>query len=275
MAEDGGPVGPIRDGDGIIFYNFRADRARELTRALTEPGFDAFQRKTVPHLAAFATMTSYDDNFTHPVAFAPVRLTRILPEIVSELGLKQLRIAETEKYAHVTYFFNGGDERTYEGEDRVLIPSPRDVATYDLKPQMSAREVAQEAVRRIESQQYSLIVLNFANPDMVGHTGILAAAVKAAEVIDECLKHVVTAMQRIGGAVVITSDHGNLEQMVDYATGEPHTAHTLNPVPCIIVDDHLHHVRSAGVLADIAPTIMKLMGIAQPPEMTGVSLIKE
>jgi 2,3-bisphosphoglycerate-independent phosphoglycerate mutase len=274
-GEDARPVGTIRDGDGVMFYNFRADRARELTRALTEADFNEFRRKTVPRLTAFATMTSYDDTFPHPVAFAPVRLTRILPEIVSELGLKQLRIAETEKYAHVTYFFNGGDERTYPGEDRVLIPSPRDVATYDLKPQMSAREVAQEAVRRIESEQYALIVLNFANPDMVGHTGILPAAVKAAEIIDECLKQVVTATQRIGGAVIITSDHGNLEQMVDYSTGEPHTAHTLNPVPCIIVDDRQHHLRSSGVLADIAPTIMKLMGIAQPPEMTGVSLIKE
>ena len=269
------PVGTIRDGDGVIFYNFRADRARELTRALTDPKFDGFHRNIVPKLCAFATMTSYDDTFTHPVAFAPMRLTRILPEIVSELGLNQLRIAETEKYAHVTYFFNGGDEKTYPGEERVLIPSPRDVPTYDLKPQMSAREVAQEASRRIGSGKYSLVVLNFANPDMVGHTGILKAAIQAAEVIDGCLKQVVSAMRGIGGAVIITADHGNLEQMVDYATGEPHTAHTLNPVPCIIVDDRPHALRPSGVLADIAPTILQLMGIPQPREMTGVSLIKE
>ena len=269
------PIGSIDDDDGIFFYNFRADRARELTRALIEPTFEAFPRKTVPKLAAFATMTSYDETFTHPVAFPPFRLTRILPELISERGLKQLRIAETEKYAHVTYFFNGGDEKTYPGEDRVLIPSPRDVATYDLKPQMSAREVADEAVRRIESRQYHLIVLNFANPDMVGHTGNLQAAIQAAEVIDECLNKVISAMRRIGGAVVLTADHGNLEQMVDYETGQPHTAHTLNPVPCVIVDDRPHALRASGVLADIAPTILMLMGLPQPPEMTGVSLIKE
>jgi len=269
------PIGSIDDDDGIFFYNFRADRARELTRALTEPNFESFPRKTVPKLAAFATMTSYDETFTHPAAFPPFRLTRILPELISERGLKQLRIAETEKYAHVTYFFNGGDEKTYPGEDRVLIPSPRDVATYDLKPQMSAREVADEAVRRIESRQYHLIVLNFANPDMVGHTGNLQAAIQAAEVIDECLNKVISAMRRIGGAVVLTADHGNLEQMVDYETGQPHTAHTLNPVPCLIVDDRPHALRTSGVLADIAPTIVHLMGLPQPPEMTAVSLIKE
>jgi 2,3-bisphosphoglycerate-independent phosphoglycerate mutase len=269
------PVGVIDDDDGVIFYNFRADRARELTRALTEPSFQAFPRKTVRKLAAFATMTSYDETFTHPTAFPPSRLTRILPEIISERGLKQLRIAETEKYAHVTYFFNGGDEKAYPGEDRVLIPSPRDVATYDQKPQMSAREVADEAVRRIESGRYQLIVLNFANPDMVGHTGSLPAAIQAAEVIDECLNKVVSAVRRIGGAVVLTADHGNLEQMVDYETGQPHTAHTLNPVPCIIVDDKQHAIRASGILADIAPTILHLMGIPQPPEMTGTSLIKE
>ncbi len=271
----GNPVGCIDDDDGVFFYNFRADRAREMTRALTDPSFEAFPRKTVRKLAAFATMTSYDETFAHPAAFPPFRLTRILPELISEQGLKQLRIAETEKYAHVTYFFNGGDEKTYPGEDRVLIPSPRDVATYDQKPQMSAREVAAEAVRRIESGQYRLIVLNFANPDMVGHTGILSAAVRAAEVIDECLHKVVTAVRKIGGAVVLTADHGNLEQMVDYETGQPHTAHTLNPVPCIIVDDKPHAMRASGVLADIAPTILNLMRIPQPPEMTGVSLIKE
>ena len=275
VGQDGRPVGPIRDGDGVIFYNFRADRARELTRALTEPAFDRFTRSSVPQLSAFATMTSYDDTFRHPVAFAPMRLTRILPEIISELGLRQLRIAETEKYAHVTYFFNGGDEKTYPGEDRVLIPSPRDVPTYDLKPQMSAPEVAQQTVSRIGSGEYSFIVLNFANPDMVGHTGILPAAIKAAEVIDGCLKQVVTAMRRMGGAVIITADHGNLEQMVDYVTGEPHTAHTLNPVPCLIVDDRPHALRPSGVLADIAPTVLQLMGIPKPPEMTGISLIKE
>ena len=269
------PPKSIRDGDSVIFYNFRADRARELTRALTDPDFDGFPRSVVPELSAFATMTSYDDTFPHPVAFAPMRLTRSLPEIISEQGLNQLRIAETEKYAHVTYFFNGGDENIYPGEDRVLIPSPRDVPTYDLKPQMSAPEVAAEASRRISGGKYSLIVLNFANPDMVGHTGILSAAVQAAEVVDDCLKLVVSSMRAVGGAVIITADHGNIEQMVDYATGEPHTAHTLNPVPCLIVDDQPHALRPSGILADIAPTILHLMGISQPPEMTGVSLIKE
>src|SRR5207247_9882950 len=237
---------------------------RELTRALTEPAFDGFLRNIIAKFSAFATMTSYDETFVHPVAFAPVRLTKILPEIVSDLGLNQLRIAETEKYAHVPYFFNGGNEKTYHGEDRVLIPSPRDVATYDLKPEMSAREVADEAVRRIESRQYHLIVLNFADPDMVGHTGNLQAAIQAAEVIDECLNKVISAMRRIGGAVVLTADHGNLEQMVDYATGQPHTAHTLNPVPCVIVDDRLRALRASGVLADIAPTILMVMGLPQP-----------
>ena len=274
-GKDGFPVGTIRDGDGVIFYNFRADRARELTRALTEPTFDGFPRNIVPKLSAFATMTSYDDTFAHPVAFAPARLTRILPEIVSGLGLNQLRIAESEKYAHVTYFFNGGDEKTYAGEDRVLIPSPRDVATYDLKPEMAAREVAREAARLIGTGKYSLVVLNFANPDMVGHTGLLKAAIQAAEVIDDCLEQVVSAMRSNGGASIITADHGNLEQMEDYTTGEPHTAHTLNPVPCIIVDDRPHALRASGILADLAPTILQLMGIPQPREMTGVSLIKE
>ena len=275
VGQYGNPVGTIEDGDSVIFYNFRADRSRELTRALTNPDFNEFSRKRVPQLAAFATMTSYDETFPHPVAFPPVRLTRILPEIISEMGLKQLRIAETEKYAHVTYFFSGGEEQPFPGEDRVLIPSPRDVATYDQKPEMSAREVAAEAVRRIELRQYALIVLNFANPDMVGHTGILPAAVRAAEVIDDCLSQVVSAMRKIGGAVLITADHGNLEQMVDYVTGEPHTAHTLNPVPFIVVDDRPHALRPSGVLADVAPTILHLMGTPQPSEMTGVSMIKE
>ena len=251
-GKDGLPAGTIRDGDGAIFYNFRADRARELTRALTEPAFDGFARSIVAKFSAFATMTSYDETFAHPVAFA-----------------------ETEKYAHVTYFFNGGNEKTFPGEDRVLIPSPRDVATYDLKPEMSAREVAREASRLIGTGKYSLVVLNFANPDMIGHTGILKAAIQAAEVIDDCLKQVVSAMRGIGGASIITADHGNLEQMVDYTTGEPHTAHTLNPVPCIIVNERPHALRASGILADLAPTILQLMGIPQPREMTGVSLIKE
>jgi 2,3-bisphosphoglycerate-independent phosphoglycerate mutase len=274
-GNESSPSGTIRDGDGVIFYNFRADRARELTRALTDAHFSGFPRRVVPKLSAFATMTSYDDTFPIPTAFGPTRLTRILAEIISELGLNQLRIAETEKYAHVTYFFNGGDEKSYPGEDRVLIPSPRDVPTYDLKPQMSAREVAKEVSRRIGSGKYSLIVVNFANPDMVGHTGILKAAIQAAEVIDDCLKEVISSMQDQGGASIITADHGNLEQMVDYVTGEPYTAHTLNPVPCIVVDDRPHALRPSGVLADIAPTILKLMDIPQPLEMTGVSLIKE
>lgn len=272
ITESDRPVGPIKGGDSILFFNFRADRARQLTRALTDKNFTAFPRPAVPALSSFVTMTAYDETFDLPVAFPPVRLDQILGEVVSQRGFKQLRIAETEKYAHVTYFFNGGRETPFEGEERILIPSPREVATYDQKPQMSAYEVTDEVVRQIESGKFDLMVLNFANPDMVGHSGILKAAMQAVEVIDRCLEKIVTAVLRADGAVLITADHGNLEQMVDYRTGEPHTAHTTLPVPFILVSREKVRLRP-GIHADIAPTILDLMQIPKPPQMDHESLI--
>ncbi len=266
-------VGTIRDGDAVIFCNFRSDRAREITRALTDPSFTGFERTVVPKLSSFTCLTTYDETFGLPVAYPPVRLTRILGEVVSSKGVRQLRIAETEKYAHVTFFFNGGEEAPFPGEDRVLIPSPRDVATYDLKPEMSAREVTDEVVKRILSRQYGFILMNYANPDMVGHTGILAAAVKAVEVLDECLARVAKAAREVEARILITADHGNLEMMEDKTTGQPHTAHTTDPVPFIIVGEKVS-LRDAGCLADVAPTVLQLMGIEQPGEMTGTSLIR-
>jgi 2,3-bisphosphoglycerate-independent phosphoglycerate mutase len=266
------PLGVMQDRDAAIFCNFRSDRAREITRALTDPAFDGFTRHTFPKLGAFVCLTTYDENLNLPVAFPPVRLTRILGEVVSGQGVRQLRIAETEKYAHVTFFFNGGEENPFPLEDRVLVPSPRDVATYDLKPEMSAREVTDELVKRILLRQYRFILANYANPDMVGHTGIIKAAVKAVEVIDECLGRVLKAAQEAGAMVMITSDHGNLEVMTDSGTGQPHTAHTTDPVPFIVVGEKLR-LRVDGCLADVAPTVLRSMGIEQPKEMTGKCLI--
>jgi 2,3-bisphosphoglycerate-independent phosphoglycerate mutase len=266
------PLGTMSDGDVVIFCNFRSDRAREITRTLTDPSFDGFPRSRFPNLAAVVCLTTYDETFNLPVAYPPVRLNNILGEVVSGQGLRQLRIAETEKYAHVTFFFNGGEEQPFPQEDRVLIPSPRDVATYDLKPEMSAREVTEELVKRIRSKQYTFILANYANPDMVGHTGILEAAVKAVEVIDECLGRVLKAAQEAGAVVMITADHGNLEVMTDRTTGQPHTAHTTDPVPFILVGDKAG-LRDGGCLADVAPTVLRFMGFQQPAEMTGKSLI--
>ncbi len=269
------PLAAFEDGDGAIFFNFRADRAREITQALTDPGFTGFARSVFPSLCGFVCMTRYDEKFDLPVAFGPVHLERILGETISSLGLRQLRIAETEKYAHVTYFFNGGEETKFPLEDRCLIPSPRDVATYDLKPEMSAREVAEETVSRIRSGQYDLIVLNFANMDMVGHTGVFEAAVRACETVDQCVAKVVSEMLARNGTVLVTADHGNAESMAD-ENGHPHTAHTLNPVPFILVDETRKSVslRSEGVLADIAPTLLEIMGIEIPGPMTGRGLIQ-
>ena len=267
------PLGMMQEGDAAIFCNFRSDRARELTRCLTDPGFDGFPRLRHPKVGMFVCLTTYDETFGLPVAYPPVRLTHILGEVVSSSGLRQLRIAETEKYAHVTFFFNGGEEEPFPLEDRVLIPSPRDVATYDLKPEMSAREVTEELIRRIHSKNYSFILVNYANPDMVGHTGILEAAVKAVEVLDECLSRVLQAAQEAGAQVLITADHGNLETMTDKGTGQPHTAHTTDPVPFILVGEKAQ-LREGGCLADVAPTILQLMGLEQPPEMTGRSLLR-
>lgn len=264
--------GKIQDNDAVIFCNFRSDRAREITRTLTDPHFDGFKRNTFPKLGMFVCLTTYDETFNLPVAYPPQRLTHILGQVVSEKGIRQLRIAETEKYAHVTFFFNGGEETPFPLEDRVLIPSPRDVATYDLKPEMSARQVTDEVVKRILSKQYGFIMMNYANPDMVGHTGIMAAAVKAVEVLDECLGNVLRAAQEVGARVLITADHGNLEIMKDNTTGQPHTAHTTDPVPFVVVGEKAK-LRDGGCLADVAPTVLQLMGIEQPKEMTGKSLI--
>jgi 2,3-bisphosphoglycerate-independent phosphoglycerate mutase len=264
------PAGRIKNGDSVIFFNFRADRARELTTALTEKDFDFFQRSTVPSLTSYVTMTLYDETFTLPVAFPPLKLVNILGEVISNNGFRQLRIAETEKYAHVTYFFNGGEEKSFEGEDRCLIPSPRDIPTYDMKPEMSAYEVTGEVLKRLESSIYDFILINFANPDMVGHTGVMEAAVKACEAIDQCLDKIVTKVKDLGGICIITADHGNCEQMLD--GNHPYTAHTSNKVPFIVVSNNIT-LREKGILADVAPTVLELMKLKKPEEMTGKSLI--
>ena len=262
--------GCIREGDSVIFFNFRPDRARELTRALTQPDFPQLKRKRGCFPLHFVCTTQYDAALEHvTVAFPHEPVVHCFGEYLSQLGMCQLRIAETEKYAHVTFFFNGGREEPFPGEDRVLIPSP-EVATYDLKPSMSAQEVTREAVRRIRSGQYDVVILNFANCDMVGHTGVFSAAVHAVETVDECVAQVVSATTQMGGVALITADHGNAECMLD-AQGEPFTAHTTNPVPfCIVGADVL--LRD-GRLADIAPTMLDLMGLNQPPEMDGRTLI--
>jgi 2,3-bisphosphoglycerate-independent phosphoglycerate mutase len=266
------PIATIRDNDAVIFCNFRSDRAREITRVLTDTTFREFDRSVVPRLSSFVCLTQYDESFDLPVAFTPVRLTHILGEEISRNGLQQLRIAETEKYAHVTFFFNGGEEQPFPLEDRVLIPSPRDVATYDKKPEMSAREITEKLVKAILSRKYAFILANYANPDMVGHTGVLEAAIKAVEVLDECLGRVVRAAQETGACVLITADHGNLETMADPSTGQPHTAHTTDPVPFIVLGQKVV-LKEQGILADVAPTALQLLGIEQPEEMTGTSLI--
>lgn len=263
----------LNDGDVLIFMNFRADRARELTQALTDKNFHGFTREKWPQLGTFVCLSEYDNRFPALVAFPPLPLKNILAEYVSKMGLKQLRIAETEKYAHVTFFFNGGIEPPYPGEDRVLIPSPK-VATYDLQPQMCAPELTDRLIHEIKTHQYDLIVCNFANPDMVGHTGNFAATIKAIESIDHCLGKIFCALQEVGGEFLITADHGNAEQMFDHKNNQPHTAHTSNLVPFIYVGRDAMITRDNGKLSDIAPTLLYLMGLPPPPEMTGMSLVK-
>lgn len=262
----GQPI-PMADGDAVVFMNFRADRARQLTRALTDPDFDGFERRR-PELAVMATLTRYHDDFPCPVAFPPQTLPQLLGEVVAAAGLKQLRIAETEKYAHVTYFFNGGEEMVFEGEDRVLIPSPK-VATYDLKPEMSAPELSERLVEAIGSGHYDLIVCNVANPDMVGHTGKMNAAVAAVEAVDALLGRALAAVEQVGGEMLVTADHGNVEQMTDPESGQPHTAHTLNPVPLVYVGPRPPGSMRDGSLRDIAPTLLRMLDLAQPEAMTG------
>lgn len=261
----------IKSGDSVIFFNFRPDRARELTRALNDKSFAGFQRESLD--LTFVTMTEYDSTLENvDVAFAPDNYSNTLGEYLSSLGKTQLRIAETEKYAHVTFFFNGGVEAPNRNEERVLIPSPK-VATYDMKPEMSAYEVCEELLRRIDSDKYDFIVVNFANPDMVGHTGVFEAAKKAIEVVDECLGKIVDKMLEKDGTVCITADHGNAEMMTDVETGKTMTSHTTDPVPFIYVSRNPKPLRDKGILADIAPTLLQAMGIAVPVEMTGKSLI--
>ncbi|MBF5046584.1 2,3-bisphosphoglycerate-independent phosphoglycerate mutase [Aggregicoccus sp. 17bor-14] len=272
-AGDGSPVGRIQDGDVVLFFNFRADRAREMTQALAFDSFKEFDRGGL-HLGRYVCMTQFDETFGLPVAFAPDQPTEIFPEIVSRAGLHQLRTAETEKYAHVTFFFNGGREVVFPGEDRVLIPSPRDVKTYDLKPEMSAREVTAELVKRLDSGNYDFALVNFANPDMVGHSGMLEPTMKAVRVVDECLGILGAACTRNGWVMAVSADHGNAEQMTDPQTGEPMTSHTLNPVPFYLIHPEFRGQRlRPGILADIAPTLLKVMGLPQPEAMNRQGLL--
>ncbi len=275
IAPEGTEPCRVRDGDSIIFYNYRGDRPRELTKAFVLDAFDGFDRGAKPDVF-YCTMAEYEKGLPVHVAYPkPGKLINILPEYLSNLGLKQFRCAETEKYPHVTFFFNDYREQPFPGEDRQIIPSPQ-VSTYDQKPEMSAAGVRDEVLTRVNSGKYDLIVVNFANCDMVGHTGVLAAAVKAVEVVDECVGKILDAVQRQGGLAIVTADHGNCEQMIDPTTGGPHTAHTTYDVECILVDDRLRgkKLREGGRLADIAPTALRMWGIEQPKEMTGQSLIE-
>ena len=262
----------VEDGDAVIFMNFRADRARELSRVFVEPDFNEFPRARLPKLAAYIGLTQYSAKIAAPAAFAPGSLNNVLGEYLAKKGKTQLRIAETEKYAHVTFFFSGGREEPFEGEERILIPSPK-VATYDLQPEMSAPEVTDRIVEAIEQQRHDVIVVNYANGDMVGHSGVFDAAVKAVEALDLCVGRIVEALDKVGGEALITADHGNVEQMEDACTGQAHTAHTSEPVPFIYVGKRKLQVREGGVLADVAPTMLKLLGLEKPAEMTGTSIL--
>lgn len=271
IAAEGATVPRMQDGDAVVFMNFRSDRARQLTKAFLQPDFDGFQRRYVPKLSVYCTLTHYSDEFDVPVAFPPERLRNGFGEYLASLGLRQLRIAETEKYPHVTYFFNGGEETVYPGEDRVLVKSPP-VSHYDQQPEMSAYEVTDKLVEAIRSGKYDAIICNYANADMVGHTGNFDAARRAIEAIDVCLGRVVPAVQEMGGEVLITADHGNAECMVDLENQQPHTAHTTNVVPFLYVG-RAARLAETGALEDIAPTLLKMMNLPQPREMTGHPLV--
>lgn len=273
IQADGQNQATIDDGDSAIFMNFRADRARELSRAFVDPDFSEFKRITLPRLKHFVTATEYAENIKTICAFSPIKLVNSFGELMERSGKTQLRIAETEKYAHVTFFFSGGREQVYQGETRTLIPSP-DVATYDLKPEMSAAEVTDKLVEAIKSNQYDAIICNYANGDMVGHTGNYEAAIKAVEALDQCLKRVSEAVLSVDGDCLITADHGNCEQMVDYNSGQVHTQHTTELVPFVYVGNKsLTMTPNTGKLADVAPTMLKLMGLEQPSDMTGTPLV--
>jgi 2,3-bisphosphoglycerate-independent phosphoglycerate mutase len=262
----------IRPGDSVFAFNFRPDRMREITRALAEPGFAEIDRGDAPVVERYATMTQYEEDWDYPVAFAPSHPEMTLPRVLADAGVRQLHVAETEKYAHVTYFFNGGEETAYDGERRELVDSPRDVPTYDKKPEMSARAAGDAFIAAWSEDSPKFGIINFANPDMVGHTGVIPAAVAAIEAVDSCLGSVVDAVHESGGACVITADHGNADNMLE-ADGSPNTAHSLNPVPLIVTVPGLKLRPSGGVLADVAPTVLQVLGIAQPAAMTGESLI--
>ena len=266
------PIAKIEENDSVIFFNFRPDRAREITRAIVDKDFKEFETK--PMDLYYVCFTNYDETMPNvQIAFKKELLKNTFGEVVSKAGFTQLRIAETEKYAHVTFFFNGGEEKQYEGEDRILVPSPK-VETYDLKPEMSAYEVTDKVVEALNADKYDVIILNFANTDMVGHTGSLPAAIKAVETVDECVGKIAKIIEEKKGNLIITADHGNADQMIDYKTGEPHTAHTTNPVPIILVTDNKElKLKNDGKLADLAPTMLELMGIEKPAEMTGESLL--
>lgn len=274
ILKDGKPTALIQDGDSVIFFNFRPDRAREITRSFCDDDFKGFDRGKRLALT-YVCFSDYDPTIPNKeVAFHKISVTNTFGEWLASNHMKQARIAETEKYAHVTFFFNGGVEKPNEGEDRILVNSPKDVATYDLKPQMSAYEVCDRLVEAIKSGKYDVIIINFANPDMVGHTGVQAAAIKAVEAVDECVGKAVDAIKEVNGQMFICADHGNAEQLIDYETGAPFTAHTTNPVPFIIVNtDPAYTLREGGCLADIVPTLIELMGMKQPEEMTGKSLL--
>ena len=279
VVEDaaGQPVGTVGDGDAVIFFNFRADRARQLTRAMTDPGFDGFPRTKAPQHLYFATMTEYEKDFDVHVAFESQDIAWPIARVLSEGGLTQLHTAETEKYAHVTYFFNGGREEPFPGEERVLVPSPK-VATYDLQPEMSALPLTDGLVAAIASDRFDFVIVNYANGDMVGHTGVFAAAVEAVETVDGCVRRLVDAVLARGGVALVTADHGNADEMLVPGTDEVWTAHTKNPVPFVVVapdDTPLRHarLRSGGRLADVAPTILQILGITPPTDMTGTSLL--